>query len=115
MSCLPDSLQILIKPVEGSLEHINAMSGLAETMPFTRIADQDGIDAAATQSHVHLFSLRDVHVIVLLTVNEHGRRLRLSNVPQRRPLPQQVVIVPRKAAELRMNQILIKRGRIKAD
>ena len=46
------------------------MLWLAEAMTLARITNQDSFDTMTTQRHVHLFSLRYVHVVVLLAVDE---------------------------------------------
>ena len=108
-------LQIPIKPRQRSFQCIDAMLRLAQPVSLSRIPHQNSLNSAALQRHVHLFRLRDVNVVVLLAMNEQRRRLRLFDVSQRRPLPEQIVIVPGKAAKLRMNQILVKRSGIEAD
>ena len=107
--------QKAIKPRECFLQRINTVARLAQTVALARIAHQHRFHAATPERHVHFFSLSDVDVVVLLAVNEECRRLRTAGVTKRRPLPEQFVVVLGKAAELRMNQILIERGRIEAD
>src|SRR2546423_1323407 len=108
-------LQEFIKPRQRSLQRIDAMLWLAEAMTLARITNQDSFDTTTTQRHVHLFSLRYVHVVVLFAMDEKRGRQRLLHVTQRRPLPQQFIIVPRKTTKLRVNQVLIKRSRIETD
>src|SRR5260370_10990581 len=108
-------LQVSIEPRERALESVDAMPRLAQPVPFTRIAHQDCIHTAPSDCHVHLFCLSNVHIVVLLSMNEHRRCLCLSGVTQRRPLPWQIVIVPLKSAKLCMKQILIKRSRVEPD
>src|SRR3954471_2260997 len=72
--------EIFVEPRQCSFECVDAMSWFAQTVPLTRITDQHCVYAAPSQSHVHLFCLRDVNVVVLFTVNEHGRRLDLLYV-----------------------------------
>ena len=91
------------------------MLRFTKAVAFPRITHEHAGDAAPPQGHVHLFGLSDVHIVILLAVNEHRGRLRLPHVTKRRPLPKQIVIVPRKAAKLGVDQILIQRGRIKTD
>src|SRR5260370_36197058 len=108
-------LQVTIEPGKRSLQRIDAMPWLAQAVTLARVTHEDRVHAATFESHVHLFGLGDMNIVVLFAVNEQRRRLRLSHITKRRPLPKQVVIVPGKAAELSVNQILIKRSRIKAD
>ena len=91
------------------------MLRLAEAMTFARISHEHSVNASPSQGHVHLLGLGDVNVIVLLAVNEHRWGLRLPRVAKWRPLPKRIVIVPWKAAKLRVHQILIKRSRVKTD
>src|SRR4029077_4002997 len=103
-------LQKFIEPRQRSLKRIDPILWLAEAMAFARITNEDGFDATTTQRHVHLLSLRYMHVVVLFAMDEKRGRQRLFHVTQRRPLPEQFVIVPGKTAELRVNQVLIKRS-----
>src|SRR2546422_5931994 len=89
-------LQEFIKPGQCSFERIDAMLRFAQTMTFAWITNEDSFDATTTQSHIHLFSLCDVHVVVLFAVDEKRGRQCLLHVTERRPLPQQLVIVPGK-------------------
>src|SRR5260370_15924085 len=70
---------------------------------------------STTPDLVSRFRVSDVNVIGLLGVDENRGRQCLLHITQGRPLPQQLVIVPGKAAKLCMNQILIKRSRIETD
>ena len=94
---------------------ILAVSRLAQAMAFPRVADEDGLDIAHLQPRVHLLSLCDVDVVILLPVNDQQRRLRLLDVRHRRTLPEFVVVIPRHPVELGVDQILVERGRIEAD
>ena len=91
------------------------MARFAEAVAFARVAREHGLDIAAAQGHVHLFGLRDVYVVVQLAVDKERRRLDGAHVAQRRPTPQQIIIVPREAAKLGVDQILIKRRGVEAD
>src|SRR5437867_11967764 len=108
-------LQETIEPRERALQRIHPVLWLAQPMTFTRITHQHSFYAAAAERHVHFFGLRDVYVVVLLAVNEKRGRLGLPRIAQRRPLPEQIIVVPRKAAKLNVNQVLIQRSRIEAD
>ena len=56
------------------------MPWLSQAMTFAWITHQDCLDAAPFQRHVHLFRLRDVHVVVVLAVKEERGSLGLSHV-----------------------------------
>src|ERR1700755_832944 len=84
-------------------------------MSLAWVADENRLHFEALERHKHFFSLRDVHVVVVLPVNEERRRLHLPHITQWRVLPQQIEVVPRKAAKLRVHEILVERRRIKTD
>src|SRR3989442_83076 len=103
-------LQKPIEPGDRSLQCIDTVPWLAQAVALAWIANEHSLNPATLKRHVHFFGLSDVHVVVLLAVDEQRRRLRLPHIAQRRPLPKQVVIVPGKAAKLRVKQILIERS-----
>jgi len=64
------SLQESIEPGERSLQSIYAMARLAQAVTFARVTHEHSFHAAPTERHVHFFGLRDVHVVVLFSVDE---------------------------------------------
>src|SRR5919202_755838 len=88
------SLQVLIEPGERALQRVLSVARLAQAVALARVAHEDRVYAAPPQRHVHLFGLRDVHVVILLAVDEERRRLHLPGVADGRPALQQVVVVP---------------------
>ena len=85
--------------------------------PFARVADHDRLDADVAQRDVELLRLGDRHVVVVLAVHEHRRRLDLVDVAERRALPQQVhqPLLVRERAELDRQVVVVVRHVVEAD
>ena len=76
-------LHVTIEPAHRPLQRIQTMLRLAQAVAFAWIADEDCLDAASLQRHVHLFGLGDVNVVVVFAVEEQCRSLHLPHVTQR--------------------------------
>src|SRR5438874_8069539 len=76
-------MEMLLVPRNRAIDHVDLMSGLADAVAFARIPDHDRLDTGVLQRDEILLGLGDRHVVVVLAVHEHHRRLDVGNVAQR--------------------------------
>ena len=81
---------MLVVPCDRSIDDIDLVFGLAHAVPLARITHHDRLDAGVLQRNVVLLRLGNRHVVVVLAMHEHDRRLYFRDVAQRRALPQEV-------------------------
>lgn len=78
------SSQILVEPGEQAFVGIHDEGRPPEPVSFTRIPGESCIDAELPQRRVHLFRLRDRHVVVRLAVVEQCRCCHVLHLDERR-------------------------------
>src|SRR5262245_10167223 len=77
-------------PLDAAIDRIDHVAGLAQAVAFARVADHDGFDAGVAEGDEVLLGFGDRHVVVVLAVHEHDRRLHLRDVAERRSLPEEI-------------------------
>src|ERR1019366_6643750 len=79
-----------IVPGDTPVDAVGDVLRLAQAVSLARIAHHQRLHADVPQRDVELLRLRDRHVVVVLAVDEHHRRLHARYVPDRAPRPQRV-------------------------
>ena len=67
-------------PGDGTIDRINNMFGFSEAVPFSRIADKDGVNTYIFQSHKILLCFCYGHVRIIFAVNQQGGSVNIRNM-----------------------------------
>ncbi len=85
-----------VVPGQAPVDQVLNVTGLPDAVPFAGIAYHNCLHPDILQGDVELFGLGNRHVVIVLAVGEHRRRVHLSRVAERRAVPQPVHDVPRR-------------------
>src|SRR6185312_4354881 len=79
-----------VVPRDTPVDEIDDVLRLTHSVPLARITNHHHRHTDILQCYVELLRLRNRHVVVVLTVHQHHRRLHARDVTQRATLPQRV-------------------------
>src|SRR5437773_5784008 len=75
--------EMFLVPRDAAVDEIDRVLRLADPVPLARVADHHRLDADVLQRDIKLFRLGDRHVVVVLSMHEHRRRLDVLDVADR--------------------------------
>ena len=81
---------MLFVPGNGSVGSVDLMFDLGEAVPFARIAEENCLDPQVFEGNEKLLRFRYGNIVIVLAVDDEGRRMRSSDMLQCRAFPCQV-------------------------
>src|SRR5262245_1087460 len=80
--------EMRLVPAHAAIHQVHEMFWFGEAVPLARVAHHHGLDPDVLERDVELLRLRDGHVVVVLTMDQHGGRLHLRDVLECGALPE---------------------------